>query len=126
MKRLNGSRGEGNRARSLCFVFLDSPLGSTVRVERSVRPHTIIDYLCRLRVKANYLDSTVFTEGPDDVEVSRRVLEELKDISANTLLVDELHIRSLVQGKLDSIADEWLESRASPPNVGLLLRREHW
>ena len=94
--------------------------------ERSVRVHTVMDYLYRLRVKANYLDSTVFTEGPDDEEVSRRVLQELKDISANTLLVHELHIRSVVGEVIDSIADEWLENRANPPNVGLLLRREHW
>lgn len=95
------------------------------QIETSVRRFTIIDYLYRLRVKANYLDSTVFTEGPEDEETSRRVLKDLKDIAANSLLVHELHIRSLVP-EVDSIADDWLGARSNSPNVGLLLRRSHW
>jgi hypothetical protein len=44
------------------------------RVRQTERDYTLMDYLYRLRVKANYLDSAMFLDGPEDDRQSRGLL----------------------------------------------------
>jgi hypothetical protein len=92
---------------------------------RRVRAHTLMDYLWRLRVKANYEDVAVFTEGPEDPYASAHVQHDLGNLAAGTLLVHELCVRELIgRARFLAIADEFLASTMPPQlNLGLLQRR---
>jgi hypothetical protein len=95
------------------------------RIERSVRVHTVMDYLYRLRVKANYLDSTVFLEGPEDEETSRRLLQDLKDLAADALFLHELHVMVLLgKPSFIQLAGRWLEGVSGGPKLGLAARED--
>lgn len=61
-----------------------------------VPPHGLIHYLYRLRIKTNYVDSAMFTDGPTDESSSALVQWDLRYIAGSTLLVHELHIAQLV------------------------------
>jgi len=61
-----------------------------------VRSYTILDYLYRLRIKANYQDAGMFIDGPEDESASRRVHRDLVTIASCTLLVHECHIGGIV------------------------------
>jgi hypothetical protein len=91
-----------------------------------VPPHSLIHYLYRLRIKTNYVDSAMFTDGPPDEASSAVVHRDLRYIAAATLLVYELHIGPLVGiSRLRRYADDWLASNAPAGGkpVGLQLRR---
>lgn len=91
-------------------------------IERSVRTHTVMDYLYRLRVKANYLDASMFTEGPRDKDESRGLLQDLKDLAANVLLVHEMHVLAeLGKERFLEVARGWASEREGP-RLGLLER----
>jgi hypothetical protein len=93
--------------------------------EASVRDYSLLDYLFRLRLKANYKDALMFTEGPPDDSVSVAVHEDLVRIAACTLLVHELRIRQLVgQPLLSRWVRDWLDSNsiATPRPFGLAAR----
>ena len=62
----------------------------------SVRPNTILDYLYRLRIRTNYQDPSMFTDGPDREGESERVLAALRLLSTSTLLVHELRLAQLL------------------------------
>jgi hypothetical protein len=95
------------------------------RIERSVRVHTLMDYLYRLRVKANYLDSTVFLEGPEDEEISRRLLQDLKDLAADTLFLHELKVMALLgRPSFLKFAGRWLDGISGGPRLGLAARQD--
>jgi len=54
----------------MCAIF-DAALSRLTDQEKGqlvtkVRPHSMMDYLYRLRIKTNYLDSAMFTDGPSD------------------------------------------------------------
>ncbi len=93
---------------------------------RRVRAHTLMDYLWRLRVKANYEDVAVFTEGPEDAHASAHVQRDLSNLASSTLLVHELCVRELLgRGRFLGVVDEWLRSTMPPElEVGLRQRRE--
>ncbi len=80
-------------------------------------PHTcrfgLIHYLYRLRIKTNYVNSAMFTDGPDDESSFALVQRDLRYIAASTLLVNELHVAQLVgAAKVRKWADDWLASNA--------------
>jgi hypothetical protein len=96
-------------------------------IEGKVRTYTLMDYLWRLRVKANYLDASMFTEAPkgrkrwgkDD---SFGLLQDLKDLAANVLLVHEMHVLAkLGRTRFLEIAEGWASEREGP-ELGLLER----
>jgi hypothetical protein len=79
------------------------------QVESRVRPHTILDYLYRLRVKANYEDASVFIAGPESEYASQTVHADLRNIVSAGLLMHELHIRQLIgRSRFDQLVREWL------------------
>jgi hypothetical protein len=84
------------------------------RIDAKLSPTTLLDYLCRLRVRSNYKDPTMFTDGPDDPRESRWVHENLCGIATATLLVHELHIARLIgRSALRPIAEEWANTQAA-------------
>ena len=87
---------------------------------------TLIDYLYRLRLRSNYEDATMFTDGPDSPAESWMVYDHLCRITSTTLLVHELHVgRVIGRATLTSLVDEWLNSAAvNAPNLGLAARRD--
>jgi hypothetical protein len=94
------------------------------RVKGQVRTHTVIDYLYRLRLKTNYKDPEMFTDGPDDDNISRVVNRDLHFLSSSTLLVHELRIRQYV-GKVTLMewVDDWLRHGPARSGIGLAQRR---
>jgi hypothetical protein len=94
------------------------------QLSAAVRPHTILDYLYRLRVKANYEDASVFTVGPDSEYASRTVHTDLKNIVSAGLLLHELHIRELIGGsRFRSLVTAWLGSTMPrDTRLGLAIR----
>ncbi len=93
-------------------------------LRRSGQP--LLDYLYRLRIKANYEDATVFIEGPEDEMSSVRVAQDLELVTAATLLAHELRIGRLVgRDTVLPIVDGWLKTSGVLGNtVALAARRE--
>lgn len=97
-------------------------------ISGGVRAHVLIDYLYRLRIKTNYVDADMFTEGPQDDVSSSLVNVDLGDLASASMLVNELHIAKLVgPANFVQIADGWLQSLVNVPphlQVGLMARRQ--
>lgn len=104
-------------------------LGAAERsaVAAKVPPHGLIHYLFRLRIKTNYVDSAMFTDGPQDEMSSATVQRDLRYIAGSTLLVHELHIAQLVGvTKVRRWADDWMAVNAPAAGtrpLALQLRR---
>lgn len=95
-------------------------------VESRLRPYTLMDYIWRLRIKTNYEDATMFTDGPQDEVSASTVHRDLMSLAEATLLVTELHIRQLVgAATLRRLVDGWISTNV-PRSVrlGLALRRD--
>jgi hypothetical protein len=95
------------------------------KVDHGLRPATFLDYLYRLRVRSNYEDVTMFTEGPENEIEARLVHLNLRRLTSATLLVHELHIGELMgRDTLQSLVDEWLEGcPVEAPDLALHARR---
>jgi len=65
-------------------------------VDMNESPTTIIDYLYRLRVRTNYVDSSMFTDGPENKHAPIQVRDDLSIIAGGTLLLAELTVSRLV------------------------------
>jgi len=96
------------------------------RLDRGLSPTTLLDYLCRLRLRSNYKDPTMFTDGPEDASESRSVHRYLCGITSATLLVHELHVGQLIgQHRLAHLVDEWLGILAvRSQELGLAARQD--
>lgn len=96
-------------------------------VDRDMRPFTIIDYLYRLRLKTNYEDSNMFTDGPENENESRYVRTALCCIAGGTLLLYELVIRALVGSRaFDAWVEAWiLRNVPDGYESGLVARRQY-
>jgi hypothetical protein len=94
-------------------------------VRSGVRAHTLLDYLYRLRIKANYEDVAVFTDGPGDSSTSRFVHRDLVNIVSAGVLVHEIHVRGLIGDRqFRRMVDAWVK-RNIPDDleIGVALRR---
>lgn len=100
-------------------------LAEKQQVNQRIRPYSLIDYVYRLRIKTNYADSAVFTEGPAPGEASA-VHADLVRLAAASLLAHELHVRRLIGvERMRVLADSWLKGNMPPgQRVGLALRRD--
>jgi hypothetical protein len=92
----------------------------------SVPPATLLDYLYRLRIRANYEDAAVFTDGPETSEQSRAFRRDLCILASTTMLMSELAIsRTVGKAQLLNWVDTWSRSVARRgARVGLLHRRD--
>lgn len=98
------------------------------QAESRVPPSSLIQYLYRLRIKANYIDAMMFTDGPSDDVSSAVVHRDIRYLASGTLLVHEMHIRQLVgPTRLRKWADTWLARNAptGAATVGLAARRQY-
>lgn len=95
-------------------------------IEEKLRPYSLMDYLFRLRVKTNYQDSAMFTDGPRDELVSTVVHNDLEFLTAGMLLVHEVLISKLVGPEIfESWAQDWLKtSPGLGRDLGLARRME--
>lgn len=67
-----------------------------LRVDNKEPPTTIIDYLFRLRIRTNYVDSSMFTDGPENEHASLQVRDDLSIIAGGNLLLAELTVSRIV------------------------------
>jgi hypothetical protein len=94
-------------------------------VRSRVRPYSTMDYLYRLRIKSNYEDSTMFTDGPTDENASKVVHGDLVRLASSVLRLHELHIRKLIGlGPMKKMMDDWIAG-SMPANrqLGVAVRR---
>ncbi len=70
--------------------------GEKTAAQETVRPFTLLDYLFRLRIKANYLDDDMFSQGPESDSAAESFASGMQDIVTTTLLVHELRLGKLV------------------------------
>ncbi|MEV7163225.1 hypothetical protein AB0N60_14115 [Streptomyces microflavus] len=65
-------------------------------VTSGIRPAPMPDYLYRLRIKANYEDVTVFSNGPASDHEATELSADLVAVTSATLLVHELRIAAII------------------------------
>lgn len=103
--------GEGKRARTRPTRFSLPTLSVDERKDclARVRPASIMDYLWRLRVRTNYVDSAMFTDGPTESSDSKDVRSCLRLPAGTTLFMSEGLVMSRV-GKptLLKWASDWI------------------
>jgi len=94
-------------------------------VRSSVRPYTMLDYLYRLRIKANYIDDDLFSQGPEDDSDAISFSATMQDLVATTLLVHELRLGKLLSAAwVLRQADAWLDANSTTSAAhGLAARR---
>ncbi|WP_186816349.1 hypothetical protein [Cellulomonas aerilata] len=94
-------------------------------VRRRVRPFTLLDYLFRLRIKANYIDVDVFSQGPDSDHAATAFAWGMQDLVSATLLVHEMRLSMLLGPKwVLEEADGWIaDHRGLPASEGVAARR---
>jgi hypothetical protein len=117
---------KGNKPRKKpTFQLPNLTTNEKEKIFNQLRPYTIIDYLYRLRLKTNYEDSNMFSDGPEDNISSYNVRAALCKIASGTLFLHELAIRNLV-GRETFLkwVDEW-NKRHLPQGfcTGLISRR---
>jgi hypothetical protein len=93
-------------------------------VERRLRPYGLLDYLYRLRMRAQYEDATMFTDGPSDTSESVAVYKSLRRITSATLLLHEMWMAQLMgTDPLERLVEDWLA--ASDVAANPLEARQH-
>lgn len=122
-----GRLAAGKRQRKPATIRLPQLTAAEKDVcERNVRAYTLLDYLYRLRIRANYEDAALFTDGPTaDVE-SMQLHRHLRYLAASTCLATELRIRELVGGpQLVRWADTFISQNVPARlSVGIAARRD--
>lgn len=96
------------------------------RIDNRLRPFTLMDYLYRLRIKTNYVDSDMFTDGPDNENESRNVRGFFCRIASGTLFLHELAICNIVgRDRFQRWVSAWIE-RNIPAEIdtGLVARQD--
>lgn len=94
--------------------------------DRNVRAYTLLDYLYRLRIRANYEDAALFTAGPTEDVQSLQLHRHLRYLAASTSLVTELRVRELVgRSRLVKWADSFISLNVPRRlSVGIADRRD--
>ena len=92
---------------------------------RSVGTVTYLDYQYRLRIRSNYEDSTMFTDGPENDTQSTLVRSSISYLTSAGLLVSEMLIKDLVGATwLKNEMESWANANipSATPDEGLALR----
>ena len=83
-----------------------------------LRPYTLLDYLCRLRMKANYEDARMYTDGPADQGEAEAMNSQFLRLTAAILIVHEVRVGKLFsRDRFMESVDAWLAKNA-PQNSG--------
>jgi hypothetical protein len=99
-------------------------VGEKAAVEKGTRPFTLIDYLYRLRIKANYQDAKAYTDGPANAGEALALNMDLMHLAASTGLVHEVRVAQLVgPERFLHHAGDWVQRHApSEMDRGLRVR----
>jgi hypothetical protein len=95
----------------------------------NVRNYTVLDYLYRLRVRGNYQDSAMFTDGPEAPHESDLVRGYLLRIVSASLFVAERVLCTAPDGKrtLDEWARRWCAANVpAGMMLGIAQRVDQW
>ena len=94
-------------------------------IDKKLRVTTMMDYLYRLRIRSNYVDTEMFTEGPENPMHSRSVHRTLRLITSTSLFLHELHVGALLgRQTFEPIVKKWLADHAySKGTAGLPARQ---
>ena len=80
------------------------------KIDTDLRPFTIMDYLYRLRIKTNYEDSDMFTDGPTNESDSIKVRDYFCRLASSTIFLHELTICNLVgRNRFENWVRTWIE-----------------
>jgi hypothetical protein len=91
--------------------------------ESKVRPFTMLDYLFRLRIKANYEEARMFTEGPDSDSISTLVALDMSRIASATMIAHEVRIGQLLGKRaIVDVAERWAKTNSPPSRMGIGMR----
>lgn len=118
----------GQRARRQpSFARPQLTLDEKEAVDRGIRTYTLLDYLWRLRVNANYDDAAVFVDGPSNDVDSYFLHKRVAFIASGMALLAELRIEALVGRRVfRGWADDFIGQNIPPQyELGLRLRRRH-
>lgn len=114
---------KGRKKRKETFPLPQLTNEEKLKASEQVGAVSVMDYLWRLRIVANYGDSTVFVEGPEDEQESRAVFSALCRLASTTLLLHELFIRQYIgRDALATMVDCWLDKNV-PPGLQTALNR---
>ena len=116
---------EGKRPRKPGPITLPRlTVAEKLACERNVRAYTLLDYLYRLRIRANYEDAALFTDGPTEDVQSMQLHRHLRYLAASTSLVTELRVRELVgRQRLVKWADDFISHNVPPRLTGCIAAR---
>lgn len=91
--------------------------------EQKMRSYGWLDYLYRLRIKANYEETEMFTKGPQDGYTSGIVARNMVRIASATMIAHEVRIAQMLgkQTVLD-LARDWVQANTPPAKMGIGLR----
>lgn len=91
--------------------------------EQNVRAYGWLDYLYRLRIKANYEEARMFTEGPDDDHTSAIVARNMIRFSTAVMIAHEVRIaRTIGKTAFLDLARGWAATNNPPTTMGIGLR----
>lgn len=94
-------------------------------IESKLRPITLLDHLFRLRIRANYEDALMFSEGPETQWAAQLWAANLVALTSASLLVHERRLTHLLgEAFMHGAEDEWLDRHGSAVTGGLALRRQ--
>lgn len=86
-------------------------------INKNALPTTMIDYFWRLRIKTNYKDSAMFTDGCIDNNLALQIRNDLSILASSTLLLAELTIGNLLgSNTFNNWINDWADTNV-PSNV---------
>lgn len=95
----------------------------TATASGSIRMVTLLDYLYRLRIKANYDDAAMYDRGPQTDSDAQQFMRLLNDLTAASMLVHELRVsRLLPAGVLEREARNWVNRNDTEGTTSLAHR----
>lgn len=93
-------------------------------IDARTKPFGVLHYLYRLRIKAQYEDSTLFSEGPETHAESLLAFQRIEQIVRSTLLLHELFIERIIgRAAFERLVDDRIKMQASAPVNPLAARR---
>jgi hypothetical protein len=98
-------------------------------IEKKTRGYTVLDYLYRLRIRTNYRDPAIFTDGPEYDAESKSVRVSLIRIVSSSLLASELILLTCPDGQpqLQEWAERWLQANVPTDlHFGVKQRMAFW
>ncbi len=91
--------------------------------EQNIRAYGWLDYLYRLRIKANYEEARMFTEGPDDEHTSAIVARNMIRFATAVMIAHEARIaRTIGKTAFLDLARAWAATNSPPATMGIGLR----